>query len=141
MMKCANLHRMFGTSIYKRSFHRVFWEFLKGIRFGDHTFTEPFPLTPWSALQARGVYVVLVPDPTWGPRQFQPLLFEEFHSSASLSLENYLRCLKAAAGKQLYISILTPSSALSSMVKHELVEQYDPICNRESTSGEPVTSL
>src|SRR5215510_6479489 len=131
---------MFGTGIHKRSFQRIFDEFLRGIRFGDHIFTEPLPLTNWSPVQARGVYVVLVPDLTWGPRQFQPLLFEEFRSSGSLTPADYLRCLKAAAGQQLYISILITSGALSSIVKHELVEQYDPVCNREA-SGETVTSL
>jgi hypothetical protein len=89
-----------------------------------------------------GIYAVLVPDPTWGPRQFQPLFFGVFSSQhpRQLSTEEYTACLRVAAGKCLYIAtynmppVYDPSE--SHRIQRELVHVYNPLCNRDRDSGD-----
>jgi hypothetical protein len=107
-----------------------------GIRFADYVFSEPVPLTQFSSIQQlAGIYVVLVPDPTWGPWHLQPLLFGEFGGPRQepVNQEQQACCLRAAAGRTLYIAVYTlplqHTSELSRM-KQELIEHYHPIGNQ-----------
>ena len=78
-----------------------------GIRFGDYVFSAPVPqgrfiLPPRSA----GVYVVLMPDPTWGPWHLQPLFFGEFgaQQETQMTAAQQMSCLKVAAGRTLFFA-------------------------------------
>jgi len=126
-------------------------KFYAGIRFADYVFSEPVPLaicvtTP----QSMGVYAVLVPDATWGPRHFQPIFFGVFNGQrqSQLTPDDYTRCLRAAAGKQLYVTaynmpLLGDPSELH-RVQRELVHIYSPLCNHDpadASSAEFVRKL
>src|SRR5678815_1284438 len=73
-----------------------------GIRFADYVFTHPVPLGRFALpLQSAGLYVILMPDPNWGPWRFQPLYFGEFgfQRRADLSAAQQTCCLKVAGGR------------------------------------------
>src|SRR5712664_388027 len=81
---------------------------LAGIRFSDYVFTEPIPLDRLLLpSHSTGVYAVLMPDPTWAPRDFQPLFFGEFaNGHCSITAAELSWWYRAAAGKSLYIAVL-----------------------------------
>ena len=116
-----------------------FTKLVSGIRFVDYVFGEPLPFSICSVPpHMTGIYVVLVPDPTWRPRQFQPIFFGVFdgHRQCQLSAVEYTACLRIAAGKGLYVATynLPPlcGPAESDRIRRELIQVYSPICNRES---------
>jgi hypothetical protein len=115
-----------------------------GIRFADCFFSEPVPFGRLALpISSTGVYVILVPDPTWGPRQFQPVFFGEFGVSHDSSIEamELMACHRVAAGRGLYVAVCTAFRDQSqdlARLKRDLILSYRPICNRESTvSGTP----
>src|SRR5207247_8987627 len=78
-----------------------------GIRFADYLFAEPVPLDSLLVPpQMMAIYAVLVPDPTWGPRQFQPICFGIISSQqqSQPSREEYRACLRVAGGTRLSIA-------------------------------------
>ena len=113
-----------------------------GIRFGDYIFGEPIPLGICRIPQQTiGIYAVLVPGPTWGPRQFQPILFGVLNGQPQFQLlaGEYSSCLRVAAGKGLYVATynLPPLYDLSEpqRIQNELVQVYRPLCNRASADA------
>ena len=118
-----------------------------GIRFADYVFGEPVPLgSCWIHPQITGIYAVLVPDPTWGPWQLQPVFFGVFDPQrpCQLSAEQYNCCLRVAGGKGLYIAMYnTPGvydPSESHRIQRELIHVYSPLCNRDSADA-PSTDL
>ena len=114
------------------SFTRNSW----GIRFADYLFTEPIPLDTSLIPYVQGLFVVLIFDFTWAPRQFQPLFFGEVgrRQGSPIARNDYLRWLRTAAGKQLYLAICPiPATHVLALpgIKNHLVDAYDPVCNRE----------
>jgi hypothetical protein len=112
---------------------------LTGIRFGDYVFTEPIPLDRlFLPPHSTGVYAILIPDPTWGPRDFQPLFFGEFaHGRYSITAAELSLSYRAAAGKSLYIAVLGIPEAHAgdlASLKQKLIYAYRPICNRDDGS-------
>src|SRR5262245_57354563 len=109
-----------------------------GIRFGDYLFSYPVPLGCFTLpLRSAGVYVILMPDPTWGPWHFQPLYFGEFgfQRQADMSAAQQTCCLKAAGGRNLYfaVHVLTQREEWQiPQIKKELIERYRPISNMDS---------
>src|SRR5437867_13404479 len=82
-------------------------KFYAGIRFADYVFSEPVPLAICVTMpQSMGVYAVLVPDATWGPRHFQPIFFGVLNGQrqSQLTPDDYRRCLGATAGEHLYVA-------------------------------------
>jgi len=126
---------------------RLTSRWLAGIRFADYVFGEPVPLSScWIPVQLMGIYAVLVPDPTWGPRQFQPVFFGVFNGQRpyQLSTEEYSCCLRVAAGKALYIAtynlpVYDPSE--SRRIQRELIRAYSPLCNRDEAADSPSADL
>ena len=117
-------------------------KFYSGIRFADYVFSEPIPLAICvTEPQRMGVYAVLVPDATWGPRHFQPIFFGVFngHHQSQLSPDDYRRCLRAAAGKLLYVAAynmpLVGDPSESQRIQRELVQIYSPLCNHDSADA------
>lgn len=107
-----------------------------GIRFGDVIFGEPTLMDGGMYPASGGIYVLLTPDPTWTPRPFQPLYFGEFGIAGELQIspEKQLRCLRVAAGRNLFIAAhampLRQGSHFGSL-KTDLIRQYAPIGNLE----------
>jgi hypothetical protein len=109
-----------------------------GIRFGNYVFSDPVPVGRFSFLpRSAGLYVVLMPDPTWRPWPFQPLFFGEFgvQREALMSPMQQACCLKVAAGRSLYVAVYALPEQhrwVVSQIKKELVERYRPVSNLES---------
>jgi hypothetical protein len=85
---------------------------------------------------ATGLYVILTPDPTWGPRDFQPLFFGEFANGrqGSVTATQLSSWYRGSAGKGVYVSAFTiPEAHMPelSALKQRLIQDYQPICNRE----------
>src|SRR5262245_39462382 len=81
-----------------------------GVRFGNYVFSQPVPLGPFSLPPgSAGLFVVMMPDPTWGPLHLQPLFFGEFggQREAWMSHTQQISCLKVAAGRTLYVALFT----------------------------------
>jgi len=55
-----------------------------GVRFNDYIFSEPAPLWDWRPPHCDGIAVVLVRNPQWGPKPFQPLYFWQFGGESRL---------------------------------------------------------
>jgi len=109
-----------------------------GIRFADYVFSYPVPLDRFSLPpRSAGLYVLLMPDPTWGPWHFQPLYFGDFgvHGEVQMSAAQQTCCLKVAAGRRLYVALYALAHQQGwalSQIKKELIEWYRPIANLES---------
>ena len=111
---------------------------LVGIRFADYIFSNPasldrFSLPPHSV----GLYVILMPDSSWGPWHLQPLFFGEFgpDRQVHMSQAQQICCLKVAAGRSLYFALYAvpdQSGWAISEIKKELVVRYRPVSNLES---------
>src|SRR5579871_1730603 len=105
-------------------------------RVGLQAFTEPaqFP-TFLPVFPGAGLYVVLVSDPSWGPRQYRPIYFGEtsdFSQRVTRDHEHFgdwQRCVK-----QLYIGRLSMSAGSTKQqrldVESALIDWYRPECNR-----------
>src|SRR5215470_17764770 len=111
---------------------------LSGIRFGDYLFSYPVPLGHFTPpLRSAGLYVILMPDSTWGPWHFQPLYFGEFgfQRQAQMSAAQQTFCLKVAGGRVLYCALCVLPNQQGwqiSGIKKELIERYRPISNMVS---------
>jgi len=104
-----------------------------GIRFNDCFFTEPAALVEWRPPQYAGLFVILVRDPNWAPKPFQPLYFGEFGNNArEISLP-------ASAGSQfdfrrsgdLCVATLPlpfSTTAQRCSLLQELLWAYNPVC-------------
>ena len=106
-----------------------------GIRFADYLFSHPVPLGRFALpLRSAGLYVILMPDPTWGPWHFQPLYFGEFgfQRQADISAAQQTCCLKVAGGRSLYVALHEmphqPGWQIS-QIKKQLIESYRSIAN------------
>jgi hypothetical protein len=111
-----------------------------GIRFNDHMFSEPVPLSNLAAPKCAGLYVVLVRDANWAPRPFQPLWFGEFGNNVRGPLAPDSIRLPAHAGP-LFISVLPlpfSSSAQRCDMRNQLVWAYNPVYQGNATT--PVQS-
>jgi hypothetical protein len=116
---------------------------LAGIRFADYVFCNPVPLAQFAFPQRFfGIFVLLVPDPTWGPWHLQPVYFGDFRPDreSDMSAAEQTACLRIAGGKPLYVSayVLPMEHTLAlARMKRELIDRYCPIANWPS-SGDAV---
>lgn len=106
-----------------------------GIRFNDYMFSEPVPLSNWTAPKFAGLFVILASDANWAPRHFQPLCFGEFGNNIRGSLG--IGCSRLPAhGGPLFISVLPmpfSSSAQRCEVRNQLTWAYNPVCQASAT--------
>lgn len=122
---------------------------IPGIRFGDYLFSYPVLLDRFTLpLRSAGLYVILMPDSTWGPWHFQPLYFGEFgfQRQAHMSEAQQTFCLKVAGGRSLYCALYVlpyQQEWQISRIKKELIERYRPISNMDSldSAGELALKL
>ena len=109
-----------------------------GIRFGDYVFSYPVPLGHFTPpLRSAGLFVILMPDSTWGPWHFQPLYFGEFgfQQRAHMSAAQQTFCLRVAGGRGLFCAVYVLPGQQEwqiSRIKKELIERYRPISNVDS---------
>jgi hypothetical protein len=116
-----------------------------GIRFNDCLFSEPLSIAGWVPPKYAGLLAVLVQDPNWAPKAFQPVYFGEFGNNAPLSavLRDYPRIMGAAKGLALYVSVLPmPFSTTSQRceLRNQLAWAYNPECQPEGI-GQPQGEL
>lgn len=102
-----------------------------GIRFNDCLFSEPVCLAAWTQPRFAGLIVILVNDPNWAPRPFQPLYFGEFGNNAPLPplLRDYARLTALAKGRTSYVSVLPmpfSTAAQRWQMHNQLVSAYNP---------------
>ncbi len=102
-----------------------------GIRFNDCLFSEPLPLAQWTPPRCAGVYVILIQDPNWAPRPFQPLYFGEFGHNASLPALRAEQANLAGLAPQeaLYAAALPmpfSTTAQRWLLRNELIRAYNP---------------
>ena len=101
-----------------------------GIRFGDYMFSDPADLRRFSVPpRSAGLYVILMPDPSWGPWHLQPLFFGEFGAQrpAHMSQAQQVCCLRVAAGRSLYAAVYAIPQQDGwevLQIKKELIERY-----------------
>jgi len=104
-----------------------------GLRFNDFLFTEPVLLRCWMPPTHAGILAVLVRDPRWAPKPFQPLYFGEFGNDAHRPA--------MALGDNLFISVLPmpfSTAAQRRAVRNELIASYNPVSQlgSEASLGE-----
>lgn len=112
-----------------------------GITFGERIFTEPrrYPTTmggPNLLVPAeQGLYAILTPDETCGPRPFAVLYFGEARNLSerlNRDHEKYAEWMKTAAGRGLYFGYhLTVGYTYDQRreAEVELIRAYKPVCN------------
>ena len=116
----------------------------RGIRFNDCYFSEPTHLGNWVQPRYAGLLGIVVSDPNWAPKPFQPLYFGEFGNNAPIAAlpSNYASLLLAANGRALLVCVYPmPFSTTAERwaVRNELVWAYNPACQTDAnrtSSGE-----
>jgi hypothetical protein len=107
-----------------------------GIRFNDCFFTEPVDLSAWTPPKCAGLFAILVADPNWAPKGFQPIYFGEFgnNSPSGALVQNCSEVAGAAQGKHLFVSVfLMPFSTSQQRwtLRNELTWAYHPTCQQD----------
>jgi hypothetical protein len=117
-----------------------------GIRFNDCVFGEPVPLSQWTPPGCAGLYALLVADPNWAPKPFQPLFFGDFGNHATAALIAKERSLLAAAPPEEALFVCAfpmpfSTSAQRWLLRNELIRAYNPPCCIPSADAPPATEL
>jgi len=122
-----------------------------GIRFNDCFFSEPVSIAVWTPPKYAGLFAVLVSDPNWAPKAFQPVYFGEFGNNIPLQLQallpDYACLVVAAKGRALFVSVLPMPFSTTAQRRdlcNELVSAYNPECQTDRTplpQGELATRL
>ena len=104
-----------------------------GIRFNHCMFSEPMALAAFVMPKCAGLFAVLVSDPNWAPKAFQPLYFGEFgnNTPAQALPFNVQRLQAAVHGRPLMIAALPlpfSTTAQRRELCNELVSAYNPLC-------------
>jgi len=109
-----------------------------GIKFLEHTFTEPASFRLRLSPVSPGVYAILAPSRS-GESEFEILYFgdcEDFSRQVARTHEHFRNWVEEAGGlENLYVAYYaTPflSEGQSRAVKNSLVEHYHPVCNEKA---------
>jgi hypothetical protein len=110
-----------------------------GIRFNDCLFSEPVSIGTWTVPKHAGLFAILVNDPNWGPRFFQPLYFGEFGNNTPFPVlaRHYPHLMAAAKGRSLYVAALPMffSTTMQRLgLRDELIRAYNPECQTDATA-------
>jgi hypothetical protein len=113
-----------------------------GIRFNDYFFSEPINLAAWTPPKCAGLFIILMNDPNWAPKAFQPLYFGEFGNNAPISavLQDCGRMVAAVPGKTMYVTVLEmPFSTTRQRLglRDELIRAYNPPFQGDANSQQP----
>jgi len=119
----------------------------EGIGFGTSSgsvicFSEPALLGSVAFGKAPGIYAVVVPDSSCGPRQFKVLYFgmtNDLSSRPSRNHENFDSwCNEGMGERNLYVCCyeMRGSGPLErAMVESSLIRHYNPPCNKTSSDS------
>lgn len=103
-----------------------------GIRFNDCVFSEPTSLSHWTAPRCACLYTILVADPNWAPKPYQPLYFGEFgNNAAERLLEKTWEFAARLQGQEVFLAVLPmpfSTTAQRLVLRNELVWAYNPPC-------------
>jgi hypothetical protein len=121
----------------------------QGIRYGEVSFSEPRLFPPTLLLPFQGIYVILVPDAAFSPRQFR-LLYVGESGDVSKRLsdkhEKYNHWKREANGQMLYFAYCSTFGYTEEQRKRaeaEIISTYNPSCNTllRSLLSTPVKSF
>jgi hypothetical protein len=116
-----------------------------GIRFNDCVFSEPMLLSHWTPPRCAFLYTILVGDPNWAPRPFQPLYFGESGNNAPERLLEKVRDFAARLpGQEVFMAVLPmpfSTTAQRWMLRNELIWAYNPPCSMPTAEGTAPTEL
>jgi hypothetical protein len=104
-----------------------------GIRFNDCFFTQPTSLAEWRPPQCAGLFAILLRDPNWAPKPFQPLYFGEFGNKAQTVAVpgDSMYPFDVRLGAELFVATLPmPFSTTCQRwaLRNELLRGYNPLC-------------
>lgn len=121
-----------------------YW-FPPGIRFKDHLFTEPVPLSAWRSPQPVGIAVILTRNPEWGPKPLQPLYFGDCGDLAAIPRRTDLLVAvlpmpgtSALERRALCGELLASCRPVSAT---DLARKVDALEARQQEQGEKILSL
>lgn len=106
-----------------------------GITLGKYIFCEPRAFPPMLMAPIQAVYVIMVQDSRWTPRQLRPIYIGEsanLHNRLTTQHEKHDHWKREAAGLTLYYAYhMTIGSGEQQRkdIEAELVGQYNPPCN------------
>jgi hypothetical protein len=103
-------------------------------------FSEPVSIGRWTPPRYAGILAILVHDPEWAPKAFQPIYFGEFGNNAPLSstVGDYARLIAAAHGRSLFVAVLAlpfSTTAERRRLREELISAYNPACQSIILAG------
>jgi hypothetical protein len=111
----------------------------QGIKFLEHTFTEPASFRLRVSPVSQGVYAILAGGRSGEGPDFEVIYFgecDDFSRQVARTHEFYRDWLEEAGGlENLYVAYYaTPfiSEAQRRAMKNSLVEQYHPVCNEKT---------
>jgi len=108
-----------------------------GIRFDDYIFSEPKRLVETAVPKCGGLLAILVRDPNWAPKPFQPLCFREFGNNSQEASYDPIRLARIPQADALFVSILAmpfSTAAHRCEIRNKLAQAYNPFCQ---SSGVP----
>jgi hypothetical protein len=112
-----------------------------GIRFNDCFFTQPMPLVEWRPPRCAGLFVILVGDPNWAPKPFQPVYFGEFGNNASEAAVRHSMCqFDVRRTAELLVATLPlpfSTTAQRWALRSELLWAYNPVCQTDTPKTPP----
>src|SRR6266498_2551184 len=113
-----------------------------GIRFNDYIFSQPIGITACTPPGCGGVYAVLVTDPNWAPKPFQPVFFGQLGNNAPRHsiLQECAALGPVAASQGVFVAVLPmpfSTSAQRNAVQRELIQAYNPLCQTDALRGQP----
>jgi hypothetical protein len=112
----------------------------RGIKFLEHTFTEPASFRLRVSPVSPGVYAILVTDRSDEGPEYEVIYFgecDDFSRHAARTHEHYRDWVTEAGGlENLYVAYFaTPflSEAQRRAMKNSLIEEYHPVCNEKAS--------
>jgi hypothetical protein len=108
-----------------------------GVRFNDCLFMQPVPLVEWHPPACAGILAILVRNPQWGPKPFQPLYFEEFGNDARPTV-----LPPSVRRHDLLVSVLPmpfSTAAQRRALRDELIAAYNPACQVQGPTSADLT--
>jgi hypothetical protein len=104
-----------------------------GIRFSHLRFSDPTPFDTAYRQSCGGVYVIMVSDHQWGPRQYRPLYFgkaSNFAERVCRSHEKYADWVRASGGSLLFLAFhFATLEHERTTAEQTLIRDYKPQCN------------
>ena len=109
-----------------------------GIMFDGRNFTEPIHFLRAAPPAVSGIYVILIRDDNWSPRNFRPLYFGEariLSTRVNTQHERYSDWCRSTAGvENLFVAfhwMMGRTEEERKASEGELIAHFQPECNKE----------